>query len=52
MPFAYKLYRKTGRMNEKLAKAYKDTFCRTVYIDFIGVWLDFVVPSTCYQYSR
>lgn len=51
MPFAYKLYTKTGRSNEKLAKAYKYTFCRTVYIDFIGVWsVCYLVMSTLYQY--
>ena len=34
--FAYKLYKTTG--NKTLAQGFKETFCRNVPIDFLGVW--------------
>ena len=38
VPFAYKLYKSSSKRNENLAKGFKETFCRVVPIDFVGVW--------------
>ena len=38
VPFAYKLYKSSSKSNETLAKGFKETFCRVVPIDFVGVW--------------
>jgi len=38
VPFAYKLYKSSSKSNETLAQGFKETFCRVVPIDFVGVW--------------
>lgn len=38
VPFAYKLFKKTDAKNVDLAQGFKETFCRDVSIDFVGVW--------------
>ncbi|KZT12113.1 uncharacterized protein LAESUDRAFT_670416 [Laetiporus sulphureus 93-53] len=38
IPFACKLYKQTGPANARLAAGFKRTFCRTVQIEFVGVW--------------
>jgi hypothetical protein len=38
VPFAYKLYNSSGKSNETLARGFKQTFCRVVPIEFVGVW--------------
>ncbi|KAI0670872.1 hypothetical protein C8Q78DRAFT_974023 [Trametes maxima] len=38
IPFAYKLYKKTDKDSLALAAGFKQTFCRTVQIEFVGVW--------------
>ncbi|CCM03505.1 uncharacterized protein FIBRA_05639 [Fibroporia radiculosa] len=38
IPFAYKLYKRTGAKNAALAAGFKQTFCRAVPIEFVGVW--------------
>ncbi|KDQ62719.1 hypothetical protein JAAARDRAFT_171302 [Jaapia argillacea MUCL 33604] len=38
IPFAYKLYRKTSPADVELGAGFKQTFCRTVQVDFVGVW--------------
>ena len=46
MPFAYKLYKATGSSNEALARGFKETFCRPVPIDFVGVWWVLKISTT------
>ncbi|EPT01124.1 hypothetical protein FOMPIDRAFT_1087437, partial [Fomitopsis schrenkii] len=36
VPFAFKHYKRIG--NDDVAEKYKKAFCRTVRIDFLGVW--------------
>ena len=36
--FAYKLYKRTDKQGVKLASGFKKTFCRSIDIEFIGVW--------------
>jgi uncharacterized protein (DUF2235 family) len=36
--FAYKLYKSSSSSDDALAKGFKETFCRPVPIDFLGVW--------------
>ena len=36
--FAYKLYKSTDADNAALAAGFKQTFCRDVQIEFVGVW--------------
>jgi len=38
IPFAYKLYKSTNSSDEALARGFKETFCRPVPIEFVGVW--------------
>ena len=38
IPFAYKLYESTDANNVALAAGFKQTFCRDVQIEFLGVW--------------
>ncbi|OCH91234.1 hypothetical protein OBBRIDRAFT_834390 [Obba rivulosa] len=38
IPFAYKLYKSTSKSNTELAAGFKQTFCRSVNIEFLGVW--------------
>jgi len=38
IPFAYKLYTKTDKASLTIAAGFKQTFCRTVEIEFVGVW--------------
>ncbi|KAI0699326.1 hypothetical protein C8T65DRAFT_659921 [Cerioporus squamosus] len=38
VPFAYKLYKKTDADSLALAAGFKQTFCRDVLIEFVGVW--------------
>lgn len=40
IPFAYKLYKSTSSSDKTLAQGFKETFCRPVPIDFVGVWWD------------
>jgi len=43
IPFAYKVYKSRDLKDETLARDFKRTFCREVFIDFLGVW--FVLNS-------
>ena len=36
--FAYKLYKSRCSSDKALARGFKETFCRPVLIDFVGVW--------------
>lgn len=38
IPFAYKMFANTSKGNELEAAGFKQTFCRSVEIEFIGVW--------------
>ncbi|KAH9891558.1 hypothetical protein C8Q73DRAFT_650292 [Cubamyces lactineus] len=38
IPFAYKLYKQTDKGSLELAAGFKQTFCRSVEIEFVGVW--------------
>ncbi|KAF7348219.1 hypothetical protein MSAN_01775300 [Mycena sanguinolenta] len=38
VPFAYKMYQKTSAAGIELAAGYKQTFCQTVQVDFLGIW--------------
>jgi len=38
IPFAYKLYTRTDDEGVRLAAGFKETFCRAVIVDFVGVW--------------
>ncbi|EJF63499.1 hypothetical protein DICSQDRAFT_154002 [Dichomitus squalens LYAD-421 SS1] len=38
LPFAYNLYKSTDADNVALAAGFKETFCRKVQIEFVGVW--------------
>ncbi|KAK2465387.1 hypothetical protein APHAL10511_002741 [Amanita phalloides] len=38
VPFAFKLYQRTDTASEALCSGFKQTYCRDVKIDFIGVW--------------
>jgi Uncharacterized alpha/beta hydrolase domain (DUF2235) len=38
LPFAYKLYRRTDKASLELSSGFKQTFCRSVPIEFVGVW--------------
>lgn len=46
VPLAYRLYRRTDQDSIQLAAGFKQTFCRSVQIDFVGVWsVDMSYPS-------
>ncbi|KAI0086458.1 hypothetical protein BDY19DRAFT_344031 [Irpex rosettiformis] len=38
VPFAYKMFKKTDPESVQLAAGFKQTFCRSVQIEFVGVW--------------
>jgi uncharacterized protein (DUF2235 family) len=38
IPFAYKLYKTSSSSDDALARGFKETFCRPVPIEFVGVW--------------
>ncbi|KAL0567603.1 hypothetical protein V5O48_014390 [Marasmius crinis-equi] len=38
IPFAYKLYSRTDEEGIELATGFKETYCSTVKIEFMGVW--------------
>ncbi|KAE9403227.1 hypothetical protein BT96DRAFT_854948 [Gymnopus androsaceus JB14] len=38
IPFAYKLYTRTDKASVTLSAGFKQTYCQSVGIDFIGVW--------------
>jgi hypothetical protein len=38
IPSAYKLYKSSSSSDEALARGFKETFCRAVPIEFVGVW--------------
>ncbi|KAG7088030.1 hypothetical protein E1B28_012066 [Marasmius oreades] len=38
IPFAYKLYKRTDKEGIELAAGFKDTYCTTVTVEFMGVW--------------
>ena len=38
IPFAYKLYKRQDEEGIALCAGYKRTFCRSVIIEFVGVW--------------
>ncbi|EMD39907.1 hypothetical protein CERSUDRAFT_81231 [Gelatoporia subvermispora B] len=50
LPFAYKLYKSTSTSNNELASGFKQTFCRSVNIEFLGVWE--TVESTGILWTR
>ena len=47
MPFAYKLYKSSSKSDEALARGFKETFCRPVPIDFVGVWWVLMMGPSC-----
>ena len=38
IPLAYKLYKSNDSNGRELAAGFKKTFCRSVLIEFVGVW--------------
>lgn len=38
VPLAYKLFKRTDATSIQLAAGFKETFCRDVKIEFVGVW--------------
>ncbi len=38
VPLAYELYKSTSKRKEALVLTFKNTLCRRVPIDFVGVW--------------
>jgi len=48
IPFAYKLYSSTSSSDEALAPGFKETFCRPVPIDFVGVWWVHMTYTPCF----
>ena len=38
VPMAYKLFKQTDATSVQLAAGFKQTFCRDVKIEFVGVW--------------
>lgn len=38
VPLAYKLYQNNSKDSRALAAGFKETFCRSVTIEFVGVW--------------
>ncbi|KAI0801922.1 hypothetical protein BC629DRAFT_153777 [Irpex lacteus] len=38
VPLAYKMFKKTDPASVQLAAGFKQTFCRSVQIEFVGVW--------------
>ena len=38
VPFAYKIYKSSGPSSDVLAEGFKETFCRTLCVDFLGAW--------------
>jgi len=36
--FAYKMYKRTDAEGERLSAEFKQTFCQTVCIEFMGLW--------------
>ncbi|KAJ6585425.1 hypothetical protein B0H19DRAFT_1109618 [Mycena capillaripes] len=38
IPFAFKMYQKTSAAGIKMAAGYKQTFCQTVQVEFLGIW--------------
>lgn len=38
VPFAWTMYTNTDKTGEALAQGFRKTFCRTVKIEFLGVW--------------
>ncbi|EDR12143.1 uncharacterized protein LACBIDRAFT_311208 [Laccaria bicolor S238N-H82] len=38
MPFAYKLYKRTDPAGIQLCAGFKQTYCRNVDVEFVGVW--------------
>ena len=38
VPFAYKMYQRTDAEGEQLCAGFKQTYCQSVTIDFMGVW--------------
>lgn len=51
-PFAYKLYKNTDAESVSLAAGFKQTFCRDVKIEFVGVWLAIVSKYASPESSR
>ena len=47
IPFAYKLYKSSSSSGEALARGFKETFCRPVPIDFVGVWWVLMMGPSC-----
>lgn len=38
IPFAYKLYKRVDKEGIALCAGFKQTFCQSVNIEFVGVW--------------
>jgi hypothetical protein len=38
VPFAYRMYKRTDAEGIKLCAGFKQTYCQTVTIEFMGVW--------------
>jgi len=38
IPFAYHLYTRTDAPSLELSRGFKETFCRSVTVEFVGVW--------------
>ncbi len=47
IPFAYKLYKSSSSSDEALAHGFKETFCRPVPIEFVGVWWVVMMGPSC-----
>ena len=47
IPFAYKLYKSSSSSDEALARGFKETFCRPVPIEFVGVWWVVMMGPSC-----
>lgn len=38
IPFGYKLYKRTDKASIELCAGFKQTYCQTVKVEFMGVW--------------
>ena len=47
IPFAYKLYKSSVSSDDTLAQGFKETFCRPVPIQFVGVWWVLMMGTRC-----
>jgi uncharacterized protein (DUF2235 family) len=50
--FAYNLYESNKKSDEDLVPGFRETFCRPVPIDFVGVWWAFMTFTPCFGQLR